>query len=199
MKVYSAAVSHGNMTVTITNTVDVSQPEPFSDGVTTENVQSDIEVESGDNRMFRFPEGYNAPKDVSQRVGFVSFLENLEFQPGEAPAKVIINSRSGTVVIGNNVKVYSAAVSHGNMTVTITNTVDVSQPEPFSDGVTTENVQSDIEVESGDNRMFRFPEGITLSEIVRAVNQVGASPGDLVAILESLKQVGALSAELIVI
>lgn len=141
----------------------------------------------------------NAPRDVSQRVGFVSFIENLEFQPGEAPARVIINSRSGTVVIGNHVKVYSAAVSHGNLTVTITNTVIVDQPEPFSGGITAENVQSDIAVESGDNRMFRFPQGVTLSEIVRAVNQVGASPGDLVAILESLKQVGALSAELIVI
>lgn len=141
----------------------------------------------------------NAPKDVSQRVGFVSFIENLEFQPGEAPAKVIVNSRSGTVVIGNHVKVYSAAVSHGNLSVTITNTVDVEQPGPFSEGTTTENVQSDIEVTAKDNRMFRFPKGVTLSEIVRAVNQVGASPGDLVAILESLKQVGALSAELIVI
>ena len=141
----------------------------------------------------------NAPKDVSQRVGFVSFIENLEFQPGEAPAKVIVNSRSGTVVIGNHVKVYSAAVSHGNLSVTITNTVDVVQPGPFSEGTTAENVQSDIEVTAEDNRMFRFPKGVTLSEIVRAVNQVGASPGDLVAILESLKQVGALSAELIVI
>ncbi len=141
----------------------------------------------------------NAPKDVSQRVSFVSFLENLEFQPGEAAAKVIINSRSGTVVIGNHVKVYSAAVSHGNLSVTITNTVDVVQPEALSGGTTAENLQSDIEVTADDNRMFRFPEGVTLSDIVRAVNQVGASPGDLVAILESLKQVGALSAELIVI
>lgn len=141
----------------------------------------------------------NAPRDIAQRVGFVSFIENLEFQPGEAPARVIVNSRSGTVVIGNHVKVYSAAVSHGNLSVTITNTVDVEQPGPFSGGTTTENVQSDIEVTAQDSRMFRFPKGVTLSEIVRAVNQVGASPGDLVAILESLKQVGALSAELIVI
>jgi flagellar P-ring protein precursor FlgI len=141
----------------------------------------------------------NAPKDISQRVGFMSFIENLEFQPGEAPARVIINSRSGTVVIGNHVKVYSAAVSHGNLSVTITNTVDVEQPGPFSGGTTTENVQSDIDVIAEDSRMFRFPKGVTLSEIVRAVNQVGASPGDLVAILESLKQVGALSADLIVI
>jgi flagellar P-ring protein precursor FlgI len=142
----------------------------------------------------------NAPKDVSQRVGFMSFIENLEFQPGEAPAQVIINARSGTVVIGNHVKVYSAAVSHGNLTVTITNTVNVDQPGAFSRrGTTAENLESDIDVTAENNPMFRFPEGVTLSEIVRAVNQVGASPSDLVSILEALKQVGALSAELIVI
>jgi flagellar P-ring protein precursor FlgI len=141
----------------------------------------------------------NAPQDISQRVGSVSFIENLEFQPGEAAAKIIINSRSGTVVIGNHVKVYSAAVSHGNLTVTITNSREVVQPEPLSDGVTAIKLETDIEVNEEGSRMFRFPEGVTLSEIVRAVNQVGASPGDLVAILESLKQVGALSAELIVI
>jgi flagellar P-ring protein precursor FlgI len=141
----------------------------------------------------------NAPQDISQRVGFVSFIENLEFQPGEAAAKIIINSRSGTVVIGNHVKVYSAAVSHGNLTVTITNSREVVQPEPLSGGVTAIKLETDIEVNEEGSRMFRFPEGVTLSEIVRAVNQVGASPGDLVAILESLKQVGALSAELIVI
>ncbi len=141
----------------------------------------------------------NAPKDVSQRVGFMAFVENLEFEPGEAAAKVIVNSRTGTVVIGNHVKVYSAAVSHGNMTVTITNTNQVSQPNAFSEGETVQTVQSDIEVTQDDNRMFLFNTGVTLDQIVRAVNQVGASPGDLVAILESLKQVGALSAELIVI
>jgi flagellar P-ring protein precursor FlgI len=129
----------------------------------------------------------------------VSFIENLEFQPGEAAAKIIINSRSGTVVIGNNVKVYSAAVSHGNLTVTITNSREVVQPESLSGGVTAIRLETDIQVDEEGSRMFRFPEGVTLSEIVRAVNQVGASPGDLVAILESLKQVGALSAELIVI
>jgi len=141
----------------------------------------------------------NAPKDISQRVGYMSFIENLEFQPGEAAAKVIINSRTGTVVIGNHVKVYSAAVSHGNMIVTITNTNQVSQPEAFSEGETVAGQQSDIDVVQGDNRMFLFNTGVSLDQIVRAVNQVGASPGDLVAILESLKQVGALSAELIVI
>ncbi len=141
----------------------------------------------------------NAPKDVSQRVSFMSFIENLEFKPGEAEARVIVNSRTGTVVIGNHVKVYSAAVSHGNMTVTITNTGSVSQPNALAEGETVESTESDIEITQADNRMFLFNTGVTLDQIVRAVNQVGASPGDLVAILESLKQVGALSAELIVI
>ncbi len=141
----------------------------------------------------------NAPKEISQRVSYMSFIENLEFQPGEAAAKVIINSRTGTVVIGNHVKVYSAAVSHGNMIVTITNTNQVSQPGVFSDGETVIGQQSDLDIVQGDNRMFLFNTGVSLDQIVRAVNQVGASPGDLVAILESLKQVGALSADLIVI
>ena len=141
----------------------------------------------------------NAPKNISQRVGFMSFVENLEFQPGEAAAKVIINSRTGTVVIGNHVRVYAAAVSHGNMTVTITNTNQVSQPNALAEGDTVAAVQSDLSISQSDSRMFLFNTGVSLDEIVRAVNQVGASPGDLVAILESLKQVGALSAELIVI
>ncbi len=141
----------------------------------------------------------NAPQNISQRVGYMSFIENLEFEPGEAAAKVIVNSRTGTVVIGNHVRVYAAAVSHGNMTVTITNTNQVSQPNALAGGDTVAAQQSDIEVEQGDSRMFLFNTGVTLDQIVRAVNQVGASPGDLVAILESLKQVGALSAELIVI
>lgn len=141
----------------------------------------------------------NAPKDISQRVSYMSFIENLEFQPGEAAAKVIINSRTGSVVIGNHVRVYSAAVSHGNMTVTITNTNQVSQPGALSEGETVATQQTDIDVTQADSRMFLFNTGVALDQIVRAVNQVGASPGDLVAILESLKQVGALSAELIVI
>lgn len=141
----------------------------------------------------------NAPKDKSQRVSFMSFLENLEFQPGEAPAKIIINSRTGTVVIGNHVKVYSAAVSHGNMTVTITNTQETVQPNALAGGQTAQNNNQEIQVKQDNNRMFLFGEGVELNDLVRAFNQVGASPSDLVAILESLKQVGALSAELIVI
>jgi len=141
-----------------------------------------------------------APVDSAQRVGFVAELEKLEVSPGEAAARVIVNSRTGTVVIGANVTVTSAAVAHGNLSVTISEDARVSQPQAFSQGGTTQVVpNSDIQVVQENARMFLFRPGVTLDDIVRAVNQVGAAPGDLVAILEALKQAGALRAELIVI
>ncbi len=141
----------------------------------------------------------HAPMDSAQRVSFISMLENLTLEPGEAAAKVIINSRTGTVVIGRYVRVMPAAVSHGNLTVTITAKPIISQPAPLSKGETVVVPRNQIEVKEENNRMFLFEPGVSLDEIVRAVNQVGAAPGDLVAILEALKHAGALRAELIVI
>ncbi len=141
----------------------------------------------------------SAPLEASSRVTFLSVLENLQIQPGEAAAKVIINSRTGTIVIGQNVKVSPAAVSHGSLIVTISENLGVSQPDAFSEGVTAVVPQTDVEVTESDNRMFLFQPGVSLNEIVRAVNQVGAAPGDLMAILEALKQAGALQAEIVVI
>jgi len=141
----------------------------------------------------------NAPSDPAQRVSFISFLENLTVNPGEAPAKIIINSRTGTIVIGKHVHVLPAAVTHGSLTVTITESSQVNQPSPLSEGETTVVPVSDIRVNQSNNKMFVFNPGVTLNEIVQAVNQVGAAPGDLVAILEALKEVGALQAELVII
>ena len=141
----------------------------------------------------------NAPLDSTQRVAFVSVLENLTLEPGEAAARVIINARTGTVVIGRNVRVLAAAVSHGSLTVTITERSVVSQPAPFSGGTTQVIPKSDIEVKEEARSMFVFSPGVSLDDIVRAVNNVGAAPGDLVAILEALRNAGALRAELIVI
>ncbi len=141
----------------------------------------------------------NAPRDASQRVSFVALLENIKVEPGEAAAKVIVNSRTGTVVIGKNVKVMPAAITHGSMSVTITETPTVSQPAPLSGGQTAVVPSSEIEIEEAASRMFKFDPGVSLDEIVQAVNQVGAAPGDLMAILEALKEAGALRAELIVI
>jgi len=140
-----------------------------------------------------------APVDVSQRIAYVATLEQLEIQPGEAPARVIVNSRTGTVVIGSNVRVLPAAVSHGSLTDTITERTDVSQPNAFGRGNTVEVPRSEIEVKQPEGRMFKFEAGVNLDAIIDAVNRVGAAPGDLVAILEALKQAGALRAELIVI
>jgi flagellar P-ring protein precursor FlgI len=141
-----------------------------------------------------------APTDPDQRIAYLATLESLEVDPGDAPARVIVNSRTGTVVISSHVRVTSAAVAHGSLSVTITERSDVSQPNSFTNGTTaTVTPRSTIDVQQADARMFLFQAGVNLDEIVRAVNQVGAAPGDLVAILEALKQAGALRAELIVI
>jgi len=140
-----------------------------------------------------------APRDPSQRVSFVSVLENIRIEPAEASAKVIINSRTGTVVIGSHVRVTPAAVTHGSLTVRITARPEASQPAALAGGDTVVMPNTDIEVSQERNRMFLFNPGVSLNEIVRAINEVGAAPGDLVAILEALKEAGALRAELIVI
>ncbi len=140
-----------------------------------------------------------APQDHAQRVAFISVLENLEVQPAEPSARVIVNSRTGTVVIGKHVRVLPAAISHGSLTVTITESGAVSQPGPLAGGETVVVPESDISITQGNKRMFKLDAGVSLDDVVRAVNQVGIAPGDLVAILEALKEAGALRAELIVI
>ncbi|CAD6873297.1 flagellar basal body P-ring protein FlgI [Methylomonas fluvii] len=140
-----------------------------------------------------------APVNPNQRVGFASVIENLELAPDDAPAKVIVNSRTGTVIINSKVRVQPAAVSHGSLTVTISENQQVSQPNPLSGGSTVVTPQSNVSVKEDKNHMFVFNPGVSLDEIVQAVNGVGAGPSDLVAILEALKSAGALRAELIVI
>jgi flagellar P-ring protein precursor FlgI len=140
-----------------------------------------------------------APRDPSQRVSFLSILENIEIVPAEAPARVVINSRTGTIVIGQNVKVSPAAITHGNLTVTIQENPEAVQPNPLAGGETVIEQNTQIAITEEPARMFQFGPATTLSEIVQAVNQVGAAPGDVMAVLEALKQAGALRAELIVI
>ena len=140
-----------------------------------------------------------APEDAGQRVSFMSLIENLTVEPGEAAAKIIVNSRTGTIVIGSHVRVSPAAVTHGSLTVTITEDFSVSQPGPLSPGQTQVIADTGITVDQGDGSAFLFAPGTSLEAIVRAINEVGAAPGDLVAILEALKQAGALRAELIII
>jgi flagellar P-ring protein precursor FlgI len=139
------------------------------------------------------------PSDRNQRVSLIAVLENIELVPAQGAARVVVNSRTGTVVIGQNVQVGPAAVSHGNLTVTINPDPIISQPAPFSGGQTVVVPNANISVNQEKKPMFLFNPGVALDEIVRAVNKVGASPSDLTAILEALKAAGALKAELIVI
>ena len=140
-----------------------------------------------------------APRDVSQRVAYLSTLENLEFKPADTSAKILVNSRTGTIVIGKDVKLQPAAITHGGLTVTIAENQDVSQPNPLATGDTTVTTQSIIDVSRDDSRAFVFNPGVSLDDLVRAINEVGAAPGDLMAILEALKEAGAISGQLIVI
>lgn len=140
-----------------------------------------------------------APFDVSARVGFMAQLENLELTQGDAPAKVVVNARTGTIVIGAGVRVMPAAVAHGSLTVSIAERVEVSQPNPLAGGETVAVPASNVQVDQKESRMVLMQGGTSLEEIVRAVNEVGAAPGDLIAILEALKQAGALRAELEII
>lgn len=139
------------------------------------------------------------PQDPAQKVAWLGMIQNLDVTPADAPARVVVNSRTGTVVIGSDVKVSAAAVAHGAIQVTISEQPLVSQPAPFSRGQTAVVPSSDVQVSEEGAHMFKFGPGVSLDTIVRAVNQVGAAPSDLISILQALKQAGALHAELVVI
>jgi len=149
-----------------------------------------------------------APADPAQRVSFMSILENVEIVPAAPVARVIINSRTGTVVIGGNVRVTPAAISHGSLTVKVSEDTEVTQSSTtvIGDGqivtIPSDPVlipDSDIDVSDDDVRAFVFDTGVSLASLVDAINAVGASPADLVAILEALREAGALRAELVII
>lgn len=141
----------------------------------------------------------SAPRDASQRVSFLATLENVQVEPASEAAKVIVNSRTGTIVVGQNVQLRPAAVTHGGLTVTIAEASKVSQPNALAGGQTVVTNESTIDVSQDNRRMFMFDPGTTLDELVRAVNLVGAAPSDVLAILEALKMAGALHGELIII
>ena len=150
-----------------------------------------------------------APTNVDQRIAFASELENLDVAPAEPPARVIVNSRTGTVVISQEVRLSPAAVSHGKLMVKIKENTNVSQPPGAvvgprglvagGGGNTVVSPDSQISAEEELAPMFLFGPGVSLSDIVDAVNKVGVTPSDLIAILEALKQAGSLRAELVVI
>jgi len=141
----------------------------------------------------------NSPIGGESRIRMMGIIENLEIKRTAPPARVIVNARTGTVVVNGTVRVGPAAVSHGTLTVKVEETPTVVQPAPFSRGQTAVEQSSEIIVEEIRNPAFLWDKGASLSDIVKAINKMNISPGDLVAILEALSQAGALSAELVVI
>lgn len=140
-----------------------------------------------------------APVGATGRTALMSTIENLDVTSAEPPAKVIVNARTGTVVINSAVRVGPAAVTHGKLTVRIDENQRISQPAPFSQGQTAVEQKSGVAIDEEKRPMFLLAPGPKLADIVKAVNAIGASPADLVAILEALKEAGALKAELIVL
>lgn len=131
-------------------------------------------------------------------VRFVTLVEALEVSP-DVEARVIINERTGTVVLGNDVRISNVAIAHGNLSIQIRDTAAVSQPPPFSDGATVLVPDTDIMIREEDNRLMMLNPGATIHELVRALNTLGVTPRDLIAILQAIKAAGALQAQLEII
>lgn len=135
----------------------------------------------------------------NERVAFISRIENLEVSPAQGIAKVIINARTGSVVMNQAVTLDNCAVAHGNLTVVISTESSVSQPAPFSRGQTVQTDKAAIDVKADRGGLVQLPKGASLSEVVKALNSIGATPQDLLAILQAMKSSGALHAELEII
>lgn len=140
-----------------------------------------------------------APTDPSDRVAFLGRIENLSVTPEAQRAKVIVNSRTGSVVMNQRVTIQNVAIAHGSLTVTIGTDVDVIQPHPFTAGETIIVPRGEVDIDQPEAAMFDVPESASLSEVVNALNVIGATPMDLISILQAMKSSGALRAELEVI
>lgn len=136
---------------------------------------------------------------LNDRITFLSILENLDVKPTTERAKVVVNERTGTVVIGSDVKLLPAAVAHGNLTVTVSTTTEVSQPNAFAQGSTVGFQNAEISVNKTPGSIIAMPANSNLNDLVRALNSIGVTPIDLISILQALKKSGSLQAELVII
>ncbi|MGC6096688.1 flagellar basal body P-ring protein FlgI [Citrobacter portucalensis] len=167
------------------NSMAVALNNAFGSGTATAQSATNVAVRS--------------PMSAGERVAFMSTLEDLQINAGKQPPRVVFNSRTGSVVIGDGVVVRAAAVSHGNLTVTIRESSNVSQPGAFSQGRTVVTPDSGVDINRGSGQMVTIAAGTSLRNIVNTINSLGAAPDDTMAILQALHEAGALDAELVVI
>ena len=151
-------------------------------------------VDEGNIRI-DIPDSLSSP---NERMKFLSTIGQLKINPDMA-ARVVINEKTGTIVAGQHVSIAPVAIAHGTITVNIQNTPIISQPEPFSGGETIVTSESSIQVEDENARVMYMNEAVSISDIARALNTIGATPRDIIAIFQALKQAGALRAELIIL
>lgn len=138
------------------------------------------------------------PQYKGQVVPLLASLENLEINP-DTVAKVVLDERNGTVVMGANVRISTVAIAHGNLMVRIKEKPRVSQPLPFSEGETVVVPDSSVVVKEGEKHLMVLPEGVSIGQVVQALNAIGVTPRDLIAILQAIKAAGALQAEIEII
>jgi flagellar P-ring protein precursor FlgI len=136
------------------------------------------------------------PGPEGDRIGFLADIENLPLTMAVPAARVVINARTGSVVINDAVTLGACAVAHGNLSVTISNTPVVSQPNPLSGGQTVQAERNDIAINQQGGALIQMPAGVRLTDVVKALNSLGATPMDLLAILQAMKSAGALRAEI---
>ena len=148
-----------------------------------------------DGRLVRV----SMPAEPERRVAFMADIENLQVKLAKPVAKVILNARTGSVVLNESVTLGPCAVAHGNLSVTISTTPTVSQPNPLARGRTVVTEQSDISISTGNGAIVAMPAGAQLNDVVKALNAMGATPQDLLVILQAMKSAGALNAEIEVI
>jgi flagellar P-ring protein precursor FlgI len=148
-----------------------------------------------DGRVIRV----RSPSSSDQRVAFIGLLQNLDVTPDQGEAKVILNARTGSVVMNQAVTLDPCAISHGNLSVTISTDPQVSQPAPFSGGKTVVTQNTSVEVKKDPGKVVLVKGGANLAEVVKAMNSIGATPQDLLSILQALKAAGSLRAQLEII
>jgi flagellar P-ring protein precursor FlgI len=171
------------------------------DFTTSEAVSKAMNRQIGQTVAFSQDSGtviVDVPGDFQNRVvDFIARLETVEV-PVDIPARVVVNERTGTVVMGENVRISTVAVSHGGLSIVIQEEPVISQPSPFGEGRTVVTRDRDLSVEEEESHLMVLPAGVSLGDVVKALNAVGVTPRDLIAILQAMKGAGALSAELVI-
>jgi flagellar P-ring protein precursor FlgI len=174
------------------NTTDFTTTRRVVDGIN--KAFGDGTASAIDARMIQVA----APPERDRRVEFMSRVEELDVTPAESPARVIINARTGSVIMNNRVTIDTCAIAHGNLSVVITSEPIISQPGPLSGGQTVQANREQIEIRQ-DKGGLTMVRGANLADVVKALNSIGATPQDLLAILQAMKAAGALRAELEII